>query len=73
MKEFLDQNGKSKIMNKRKIRTFGEFLNVIDRKNCNHQGDVNERTFMKNGIERKGLYCSICGYLLDYMPQYNED
>ena len=58
---------------KRRIRTFGEFLNVLERKDCNHQGDVNERTFTHQEIERKGLYCNLCGMLIDYAPQYMED
>ena len=32
-----------------------------------------ENYFMKQGIERKGLFCNLCGELLDYIPQYNED
>ncbi len=56
-----------------RIRTMDELVNVLERKECTHDGEIYKRTFMKNEIERQGMYCKECGYLLDYIPQYNED
>lgn len=39
-------------------------------KDCNHNGEIYYGYFKKEGIERKGMYCKECNYLLDYIPQY---
>jgi nitrate/TMAO reductase-like tetraheme cytochrome c subunit len=45
----------------------------MNKDECPHDGEVYERYFMKNKIERKGQYCKDCHKLLDYTPQYMED
>ena len=40
---------------------------------CDCDDGVFYGTFWLKDIERKGMYCTKCGALLDYIPQYNED
>lgn len=41
--------------------------------NCLGDEGVYYAYFMKDGIERKGMYCKECKVLLDYIPQYNKE
>lgn len=43
-------------------------------KMCEHDcEEVRYDYFYHKGVERKGMYCTICGFLLDYIPQYKSD
>jgi len=48
-------------------------LKMVNKKNCKHPGEPIIGYMMLKGIERKTMRCSICGELLDYIPQYDED
>ena len=40
---------------------------------CSHNYPVRKGKIMKKKIWRQAMWCSNCGLLLDYAPQYNDD
>ena len=42
-------------------------------KKCKHNKEPVMGIMWKRGIQRQTMRCPDCGFLLDYIPQYNED